>query len=273
VILLRGNPVLIVGENISIISKNLGEAVRNREAEPIINAARIQKEAGANYIDVNIGPATKNGEELMQWIVSTIQGAVDVPLVLDTKNVSAIEAGLKVHKGKAMINSVTGDKDKLDALMPLAKKYNSKIVGVAIDDKGIPNDVDRRLEIIMNIVSSALEYEVPMEDLYLDPIVLPVGVAQEQVNNCIEALKVFKQLQELMSLPSQPKTIVGLSNVCQSSPKELKSLINSTFLVILLANGLDAAIIDPLDKSLTAALKTYSILTNKILYAHSYLEN
>ncbi|MHB1346766.1 MAG: dihydropteroate synthase [Candidatus Humimicrobiaceae bacterium] len=265
--------MLIVGENISIISKNLGESIRNRDAGPIIEAARLQKEAGANYIDVNIGPATKNGEEMMQWIVTTIQNEVDVPLVLDTKNVNAIEAGLKVHKGIAMINSVTGDNDKLDLLMPLAKKYNAKIVGVAIDEKGIPNDVDRRLEIVMNIVNSALKYEVDLENLYLDPIVLPVGVAQEQVNNCIEALKVFKQLQELMGLTSQPKTIVGLSNVCQSSPKELKSLLNSTFFIILLTIGLDAAIIDPLDKSMMSALKTYNILTNKILYAHSYLDN
>ncbi|GAH27630.1 unnamed protein product [marine sediment metagenome] len=123
----------------------------------------------------------------------------------------------------------------------------------------------------MNIVNSALEYGLPMEDLYLDPVVLPVAVLQEQVFNCIDALKIFKQLKELMALPDEPRTIVGLSNVSQSSPPELKSLLNRTYLLILLSNGLDSAIVDPLDKELMNAIKTYNILTNKILYAHSYL--
>ena len=235
--------------------------------------ARAQKEAGAHYVDVNIGPATKNGEELMQWIVRTVQNAVDVPLALDTKNVSAIEAGLQVHKGIAMINSVTGDQDKLDALMPLAKKYKARIVGIALSEKGVPPDVDSRIEIIMNIVNSAMEHGVPLEDLYLDPIVLPVAVLQEQVFNCIEGLKAFKQLKDLMELPKAPNTIVGLSNVSQSSPPELKSLLNRTYLTILLSHGLDSAILDPLDKELMNAVKTFDILSNRILYAHSYLDN
>ncbi len=264
--------MLIVGENISVTSKIVGEAIRNRDARPIIDMARAQKEAGANYVDINIGPATKNGEELMQWIVQTIQNEVDIPLALDTKNTSAIEAGLKVHKGTAMINSVTGDKDKLDILMPMAKKYNAKIVGIALSEKGVPPDVDSRIEVIMNIVNAALEYNVPLSDLYLDPIVLPVAVMQQQVYNCIEGLKAFKQLKDLMGLPDEPKTIVGLSNVSQSSPLALKSLINRTYLIILLSHGLDSAICDPLDKELMNAVKTFDILTNRILYAHSYLD-
>lgn len=264
--------MLIVGENISVTSKAVGDAIKNRDAGPLVEMAKAQKEAGAYYVDVNIGPATKNGDEIMQWIVKSIQDDVDVLLSLDTKNIDAIEAGLKVHKGKAMINSVTGDKEKLDILMPMAKKYNSKIVGIALTEKGVPPDVDSRVEIIMNIVNSALEHEVPMEDLYLDPVVLPVAVLQEQVYNCMEALKVFKQLKELMDLPGAPKTIVGLSNVSQSSPSELKSLINRTYLTMLLSHGLDSAILDPLDEELMKAVKTFDILTNKTLYAHSYLE-
>ena len=165
--------MLVIGENISVTATAVGNAVKERDAKPIVDLAKAQAQAGANYIDVNIGPATKNGEDLMQWIVKSIQAEVDLPLALDTKNISAIEAGLQVHKGKAMINSVTGDQDKLDALMPLAKKYDAKIVGIALTDKGVPPDVDSRLEIAMTIVGSAMEHGVPMEDLYLDPIVLP----------------------------------------------------------------------------------------------------
>jgi len=264
--------MLIVGENISVTSQIVGDAIRNRDAGPIIKMASEQKEAGAHYVDVNIGPATKNGEETIQWVVKTIQDAVDVPLALDTKNTSAIEAGLQVHKGTAMINSVTGDQDKLDILMPMAKKYNAKIVGIALSEKGVPPDVDSRIEIVMNIVSSAMANDVPLSDIYLDPIVLPVAVLQQQVHNCIEALKAFKQLKELMGLPDDPKTIVGLSNVSQSSPPELKSLLNRTYLTILTACGLDSAICDPLDRELMNAVKTFDILTNRILYAHSYLD-
>jgi 5-methyltetrahydrofolate corrinoid/iron sulfur protein methyltransferase len=264
--------MLVIGENISVTARAIGDAVKERNAKPLVDMAKAQAAAGANYIDVNIGPATKNGEDLMQWIVKSIQAEVDSPLALDTKNMSAIEAGLQVHKGKAMINSVTGDQDKLDILMPMAKKYEAKIVGIALTDKGVPPDVDSRLEIAMTIVSSAMEHGLPMEDLYLDPIVLPVAVLQEQVHNCIQALRVFKQLQELMGLDSQPMTTVGLSNISQSSPVELKSLLNRTMLLVLLANGLDSAIVDPLDKDLMAAVKTYDIVNNKILYAHSYLD-
>ena len=264
--------MLVVGENISVISKVVGDAIKERNAEPIIKMAKEQKEAGADYVDINIGPATKNGEELMQWIVKSIQAGLDTPLALDTKNISAIEAGLEVHKGSAMINSVTGDRDKLDILMPMAKKYNSKIVGISLTEKGVPPDVDSRVEIIMEIVNSALEHGVPMENLYLDPVILPVAVLQEQVFNSIKALKIFKELKELMALPGDPKTIVGLSNVSQSSPPELKSLINRTYLSILLSHGLDSAIVDPLDKELMNVVKTFNILTNKILYAHSYLD-
>ena len=264
--------MLIIGENISVTATAIGNAVKERDPKPIVDLAKAQAQAGANYIDVNIGPATKKGEELMQWIVKSIQDEVDLPLALDTKNVNAIEAGLEIHKGTAMINSVTGDQDKLDILMPLAKKYNAKIVGIALTEKGVPPDVDSRLEIAMTIVSSAMEHGVAMEDLYLDPIVLPVAVLQEQVHNCIQALKVFKQLQELMGLDSQPMTTVGLSNVSQSSPAELKSLLNRTMLLVLLSNGLDSAIVDPLDKDLMAAVKTFDIVNNKILYAHSYLD-
>lgn len=264
--------MLVIGENISVVARTVGKAIADRDPEPVIKLAREQRDAGADYIDVNIGPATRNGEETMQWIVRTIQGEIDLPLALDTKNTGAIEAGLEVHKGKAMINSVTGDQDKLDILMPMAAKYNAGIVGIALTEKGVPPDVDSRVEIVMNIVNSALEHNVPMENLYLDSIVLPVAVLQEQVHNCIEALKVFKQLKDLMGLPGEPKTIVGLSNVSQSSPQQLKSLINRTYLLILLSHGLDSAIVDPLDRELMNAVKTYNILTNKILYAHSYLD-
>jgi 5-methyltetrahydrofolate corrinoid/iron sulfur protein methyltransferase len=259
--------MIIVGENISVISQKVSQAIKDRDKAVLQEMAKQQSDAGADYIDVNIGPATKNGPDIMKWIVTSIQEVVNKPLALDTKNVDAIKAGLEVHKGKAMINSTLGERSQLEVLMPLAREFNACIVGLAMTEKGVPRDTAERCEVAMNIIAAAQEFDIPMDDLYLDPLTLPVAVAQPQVFEALEGIKLFKQLAE----PS-PRTIVGLSNLSQSSPPHLKSILNSTFLIMLLMNGLDAAIINPLDKSLTDTLKTFDILQNNVLYAHSYLD-
>ncbi|MCL5986094.1 MAG: dihydropteroate synthase [Actinobacteria bacterium] len=259
--------MLIIGENISVISQRVSQAIKDRDKKVLQEMAKLQSDAGADYVDVNIGPATKNGPDVMKWVVTSIQEAVDIPLALDTKNVDAVKAGLEVHRGKAMINSTLGERSQLEVLMPLAKEYNAAIVGLAMTEKGVPRDTTERCEVALNIIAAAQEFDIPMDDLYLDPLTLPVAVAQPQAFETLEGIKLFKQLAE----PS-PRTIVGLSNLSQSSPPNLKSILNSTFLIMLLMNGLDAAIINPLDKSLMGTLRTFDILQNNILYAHSYLD-
>lgn len=259
--------MLIIGENISVVSQKVSQAIKDRDEKVLQEMAKLQSDAGADYIDINIGPATKNGPDIMKWVVTSIQDVVDKPLALDTKNVDAIKAGLEVHKGKAMINSTLGERSQLEVLMPLAKEFNACIVGLAMTEKGVPRDTTERCEVALNIIAAAQEFDIPIEDLFLDPLMLPVAVAQPQAFETLEGIKLFKQLAE----PS-PMTIVGLSNLSQSSPPHLKTTLNSTFLIMLLMNGLDAAIINPLDKSLMSAVKTFDILQNKVLYAHSYLD-
>jgi 5-methyltetrahydrofolate corrinoid/iron sulfur protein methyltransferase len=259
--------MLIIGEKINVMSKKIGPAMKNKEAQPIQELAIKQVEAGANALDVNIGPATKGGPEMMEWLVKTIQEVVDVPLSLDTMNIEAMEAGLKVHKGQAIINSVSGERKRIEKIMPLAKTYGAKLIGLTMTEAGIPRDANERVTIAVDIMTAMTEFDLPLDILYLDPLILPVGVAQQQAVEVVEALKMFKQLND-----PPLKTVVGLSNVYNGTPAHLHEVLGATYLTMLMAAGLDAAILDPLDKNLMNTLKTTQIFKNEVLYCDSYLE-
>lgn len=260
--------MIIIGEKINVMSKSLGQAMQERNPEPILEMARKQVEAGANYLDINIGPATKDGPELMEWLVTTIQSQIDIPLSLDTTNYEAMEAGLKVHKGKAIVNSASGEPERLEKMSDLAAKYGAALIGLCLTSEGIPRDANERAAVATEILMKTMEKGIPTEDLYLDPLILPVGVAQKDAQEVMEAIKIFKQLSD-----PPPKTVVGLSNVSNSTPRTVKSWLDRTLLAMLIAVGLDAAILDPLDRDLMATLKTALVFRNEILYCHSYLED
>lgn len=259
--------MLAIGEKINVMSKTIGPAMKNREAKPIQELAIAQVEGGANMLDINIGPATKGGPEMMEWLVKTIQEVVSVSLSLDTTNTAAMEAGLRVHKGQALINSASGEKERLESMLALAAKYEAKVIGLTLTGAGIPRDVNERAAIAVDIMTACTEKGVPLENLYLDPLVLPIGVAQAQAMEVIEAIKMFKQLND-----PPLKTVVGLSNIYNNCPQEVHGLLIRTFLTMLMTVGLDAAILDTLDKDLMNTLKTVQIYQNEILYCHSYLE-
>jgi 5-methyltetrahydrofolate corrinoid/iron sulfur protein methyltransferase len=203
----------------------------------------------------------------MEWLVTTIQSEIDVPLSLDTTNYEAMEAGLKVHKGKAIVNSASGDPERLEKMSDLAAKYNAALIGLCLTSEGIPRDANERAAVATEILMKTMEKGIPTEDLYLDPLVLPVSVAQKDAQEVMEAIKVFKQLAD-----PPPKTVVGLSNVSNSTPDSVKSWLDRTLLAMLMAVGLDGAILNPLDKDLMATLKTALVFRNEILYCHSYLD-
>lgn len=259
--------MIVIGERINVRTTILGESMRNRDFGPIKDMAIRQVESGANMLDINIGPARKGGPELMEWMVTSIQQVVDCPLCLDTTNPEAMEAGLKVHKGQALINSTSAEPERLAAFMPLAAKYNAQIIGLTLAKGGLPRDAAERCALAAEIMSSAAEHGVPMENIFLDPIVVPINGQQEQIPEIIEAVKMFKELND-----PPMKSVVGLSNVSNGCPEEMRSLLNHIFLTMLMTAGLDAAIIDPLDANMIKALKTTDCLLNKTLYCHSYLE-
>ena len=257
--------MFIIGELINGMYTNIGKAIKEKDKAVIQKCALEQLAAGADALDVNCGPASKNPVSDIQWLVEVIQEVTDKPLSLDSSKPAVIESGLKVLKNKAIINSTTADGEKLQILVPLAKKYNAKLIGLTISSKGIPQNKDQRLELAATIVASCVEQEFPVEDLYLDPIVMPVNVAQAQMKDILEVIREFK----IISDPS-PKTIVGLSNVSQGTSS--RSLINRTFLTMAVAFGLEAAILDPKDRELMDAAITAELILNKQIYCDSYLD-
>lgn len=256
--------MLIIGELINGMYKAVGKAIEERDKKTIEKIAKDEVTHGAGMLDVNTGPYEKNPKDAMKWLVETIQEVTDVPLALDSTKIDVIEEGLKLVKKKAMINSTNADEEKLNTILPLAKKYNTSLIGLTMGKKGVPRDKNERMEHAVKIVTKCQEVGFDIANLYLDPIVLPVNIAQAQGVEILESIREFKLLCD----PS-PKTVVGLSNASQSTKQ--RPLINRTYLVMAIANGLSAAIMDPLDKDLVDAAVTAELILNKNIYCDSFL--
>lgn len=258
--------MIIIGERINGMFKDIGDAIKNKDPKPLQHWALKQQEGGAHYLDVNSGPAVPKEErpEAYEWMVKVIQEVSELPLCLDSTNYDAIEAGLKFCKRPGMINSVPAERPKIERVFPMAVQYNATVIGLTMDNKGIPKDAENRLAFAMELVAAADEFGLPIEDLYIDPLILPVNVAQEHAPEVLETLRQIKTL----SNPS-PKTVLGLSNVSQKSPD--RHLINRTYMAMAMAAGLDAAIMDANDDDLVDVVATCDILLNKSIYADSYL--
>jgi 5-methyltetrahydrofolate corrinoid/iron sulfur protein methyltransferase len=244
--------MIIIGENIHVIAKAVSMAIRERDANVIRDLAKAQTEAGANYVDLNVGPMKKDPEENMQWLVGTVQEATDLPLSVDTMNPVAMEAGLKACHKRPLLNSASGKTDSKAQMLPLAKKYNCDVVISVMTDKGMPPDVDSKIESIMDTVTHANELGIPNEDIWVDPIILPVSTAGEGQRFTVANLEFIKILEDV--LPGV-KSTVGLSNVSNGVPNELRPLLNCVYLVMLARNGLYSAIADPLDKELMSLMR------------------
>jgi 5-methyltetrahydrofolate corrinoid/iron sulfur protein methyltransferase len=239
--------VYLTGENLNVISKVLGPAMKSRDAAPIQKMAVQQTEAGVDYIDLNIGPARKGGPELMEWIVKTVQEVTNLPLFLDTSNVDAIEAGLKVYKnkkGKAVINSIMARPERMSALIPLAAKYDAGMVALLWGPEGMPRDTDERALFVSELYMAATEAGVAPEDIWVDPIVTPVNVQQEQLHHCMA----LYQSQE--DLAPGCRATNGLSNCSNGAPDNLRPILNQTFLTLMMHCGVQGAIVDAFDKPL-----------------------
>ena len=239
--------MILIGESIHIISKQVSTAIKERNARVIQDLAMAQAEAGADYIDLNVGPARKDPEDLMNWIINAVQEVVDLPLSIDTMNPAAMEAGLKRCKKRPLLNSASNKTESKQQMLPLAKKYDCEVVLSVFADYGMPADVDMRVSSILEAVEYANSLGIPNEDIWVDPIVLPISTAGEGQAHAKADLEFIQILPEL--LPGV-KSTVGLSNVSNGAPKELRPLLNRTFLVMLQRNGLYSAIADVLDKEL-----------------------
>ena len=274
--------MLVIGEKVNIMSKSVGGAMKDRNPAPIQEMAVRQVESGANILDVNLGPATKNGPEMMEYVVDVVQEAVPgVRLCLDTMNPEAMAAGLKRCKVQPLINSTSAERARLETFLPLAKEYEAEIIGLAMTEAGVSRDANERLMAATDIMGAMMEFDVPLDRVYLDPLLLPVAVAQQQAMEAMEAIAMFKQLND-----PPLKTVVGLSNIYNGCPESVKSPLAAAFLSLLIPAGLDAAIMDSDDALQMAVVnqdetvlaaddtmeRSLSILRNETLYCDSYLD-
>ncbi len=250
-----------IGENLNVVTKVYGQAMKERDPKPIQELVVKEAEKGVDYIDVNIGPARKGGEELMEWIVKAIQEVVpNVPLVLDTSNIAAMEAGLKVHKGKAIINSIMARPERMDGMMPLVRKYDAYMIGLLWGPEGMPRDEHERGMLTAEILAKAAEYGINNEDIWFDPIVAPLNIQQNQLTANLEYMKMLQDMA-----PGALSTC-GLSNASNGVPEELRPIINRAYVIMVQRYGMASAIVDSFDDELAAVVAGKKPETVKIVH-------
>jgi 5-methyltetrahydrofolate corrinoid/iron sulfur protein methyltransferase len=291
--------MILIGENLNVISQTLGPALKEKNAAPIQEMAKAETEAGIDLIDLNIGPARKGGDELMAWVVSTVQAVTDKMLSLDTTNQDAMEAGLKARQGKALINSVSLQTSRIDRGLEMANRYNADLIGLLWSNEGMPRDVNERAMHTVDFVYKANAAGIPNERIWIDPIASPVSVEINQVKACVEFMTMLGEIAPGC------KSTVGLSNVSNGAPNDLRCWLNRTYMIMLMRHGLYSAIVDAFDKDLMAIargqrpdivelvhkgmdgekpditsmskemqnyVKTTRVLMGESLYSHSWLE-
>lgn len=241
--------MILIGENINVMSKTIGPALRERDPQPIKELAKAEAEAGIDYLDLNIGPARKTGDELMDWLVNTVQEVSDLPLSLDTTNPLAMEVGLKVSKRRALVNSISLQPERLKLGLPMVKKYNADMIGLLWGAEGMPRDANERCLLTVDLVYQANEAGIANEDIWIDPIATPVSGEINQVKACLEFMSMLKDVAPGC------KSIVGLSNVSNGAPAHLRPYLNRAYLAMLMKYGLYAAIVDAFDAELIRLAK------------------
>lgn len=245
--------MLLHGESLNVISRVIGNAFKERDAKPIQEEALDQKEKGMDYIDINLGPAKKDGHELMPWVCQVVQEVVpDIPLLLDTSNIAAIEEGLKVLKPASqphIINSIMARPERYEAMLPLCNKYDADMVALLWGPDGLPRDENERAALAVELIYAANEAGVENERIWVDGIVTPVNIQQPQL---ISLLNFMMMLEDIAP---GVKSTCGLSNISNGPPVELRPILNTTYMVMLERYGMVAVISDPLDTNLTAVAK------------------
>ncbi len=239
----------IISENLHIISKATKEAIINRDETYIRALLMRQIETKPDWIDLNIGPArAANFQGTMSWLTGIVSEMTNIPLSFDSTNPKEIEDGLKIvqNPDNCIINSTSADEDRLENITELAAKYDSYIIALTMNSEmGIPKDADSRLELAFNIIEKAAEKEISNDKLLFDPLILPVCVEQSQASEALNTIRILKE-----SFEPQVLTTIGLSNVSNGCPKELRPLINRVFAVMAIGCGIDSAIADSFDTEL-----------------------
>ncbi len=292
--------MLLIGESLNVISKKIGKAFKERDPKPIQEEALFQKEKGMDFIDINLGPAKKDGHELMPWVVETVQEVVDdIPLVLDTSNIDAIEAALKVCKQKPLINSIMCRLERYERMIPLAAESGANFIALMWGPEGLPRDENERAALCVELIYAANEAGIENERIWVDGIVTPVNIQQPQLISLME----FQGM--LQDIAPGVKSTCGLSNISNGPPVNLRGILNQTYMIMLEKYSMVSVIADPEDdmlidiakgnrqdiidlvhsvmdgeesdmgslpKEMQDYVKTVNIILGKTLYSDSWLE-
>lgn len=256
--------MIIIGEKINSTLKAIRPAMENYDAAAIQDLAKRQYEAGATFIDVNAGMFYNDEPERLEWLVKTIQEVIDAPFAVDSPNPKALEKGLKANKnGKPLINSITDEKDRYNAVLPLVLEYNTGIVALCMDDNGMPETVEDRVVIAQRLISKLTKEGVALSDIYIDPMIRPVGTGSHYGVVAIETIRKVKA-----EFP-EAHIACGLSNISFGIPA--RKIMNQAFLIAAMAAGMDGAIMDPLDKKLMTFLYAGEALLGTDDFCMNYL--
>ncbi len=244
--------MLLIGESLNVMSKTIGKALKERDPKPIQEEAIDQEKRGMDYIDINLGPAKKDGIELMPWVVKTVQEVTNLPLALDTSNIDAIEEGLKVYKATAqppLINSIMCRPERYEKMIPIAAKYNADFIALMWGPEGLPRDENERAALSVELIYAANEAGIANERIWVDGIVTPVNIQQEQL---VSLMEFYQMLQDIAP---GVKSTCGLSNISNGPPTHLRPILNQTYMIMLERYGMYSVISDPLDEKLTEIAK------------------
>jgi 5-methyltetrahydrofolate corrinoid/iron sulfur protein methyltransferase len=256
--------MFVIGERINGMFLEVKKAVEERNKGPIQDLATRQVEAGADALDINVGPTKGKAVDNMLWLIETVEEVTDVPICVDTPKFNVMQEAVRACKNSAIINSSKASVQDLDRHVPLAVETNSQLVALTIDETGVPRDVDGRVAMGATIVTKAMEHGLEMVDLFIDPVILPVNVAPKQPKAVMGAITQLKMISD-----PPPNFVIGLSNVSQNCKE--RTLLTRVYLGMCIGVGLNAAIMDALDKELMDAAITAEVLLEKQLYCDDYV--
>ncbi|MFH1139488.1 MAG: methyltetrahydrofolate cobalamin methyltransferase [Pseudomonadota bacterium] len=255
--------MIIVGEKINTSRRRISEAVETRDADFIRRVARSQAEAGADFIDVNAGTFVEKETEALCWLVETVQGAVDLPLTLDSPNPAALAEAIKLHRGEPMINSISMEEERLDSIMEIITSRPCRVVALCMGRTSMPTTIEERFAVGAALIDLLTGAGFPLERIYVDPLIQPISVDSKMGPAALGAIR------RIMDEFPGVNTICGLSNISYGLPG--RRLINRNFLSLAMAHGLSGAILDPNDQELMSTLFAVDLLLGRDDYCGRYI--
>ena len=246
------NPFVVIGERINPTGRKLlTEEMKAGNLDRVLNDAQVQVDAGAQMLDVNAGVPLADEPKILADSIKLIQENFDIPLCIDSSIIDALKSGLEAYKGKALLNSVTGEEERLEAVLPLVKKYGCAVIGISNDDSGISEDINVRYEVAKKIVERAMDYGIPKEDVIIDPLVMPIGAINSAGKQVMELVKM---LQNDLGV----NTTCGASNLSFGLPNRLG--LNTAFIAMAIAAGMPSAITNPLEKEIMQSVRGANVV-------------